>query len=176
MGLQFRTGFLAAVFLPGIAAAQEIAERTGSPGIGETLTTLRDSAHAQAVELKAESAIYLQRRLGVWQEDDAKKVLGEPRRRRDALEEGSVTGAILAFRDPTNRYREFELLFDLQTKNLRAVYIYPWQMTWSECRELWGEDVNTTEVANGNFFRSYRSRHLDVLVDRTGNVINLGIY
>jgi hypothetical protein len=177
MGLQFQARLFAAVVLPGMAMAQQIADRTAPAGIGEAIAKLRETAErAQPSELKAESAIFLQRRLGVWLESDAKKLFGEPRRHRDAVEENSVTGSILAFPDPTSRYREFELLFDRQAKTLRAVYIYPWHMSWSECRELWGEDVNTTQVANGNLFRSYRTRRLDVLLDKAGNVINLGIY
>lgn len=177
MGLRFHQRLLAALWLPGMALAQQIAERTGSPELRDPLSTIREGAKsAEAAELRAESAIFLQRRLGVWQEREARKTLGEPGHRRDALEEGAVTGVILAFPDPTERYRQFELLFDRQTRMLRAVYIYPWQMTWSECRELWGDDVNTTQVANGNLFHSYRTRHLDVLVDKSGHIINLGIY
>jgi hypothetical protein len=127
-------------------------------------------------ELKAESAIYLQRRLGQWTATDAKRLLGDPRRRRDAYEEGVVTGDIFAFRDPTGRYREFELLFDRHSRKLTTIFIYPWHMTWQECLDLWGEDVHTTNVANGNTFRAYRDRSLDVLVDQNGIVINLGVY
>ena len=177
MGLRLYTRWLAALILPGMAVAQQSAERTAAPEIGDILAAISESAGPeQASELRAESAIFLQRRLGVWREADAHRILGEPRRRRDALEQGVIAGSILAFTDPTARYREFELLFDREAKTLRAVYIYPWHMTWSECRELWGGDVNTTEVAHGNLFRSYRTRRLDVLVDRSGNVVNLGIY
>jgi hypothetical protein len=177
MGLQFYTRLLAALCLTGMVWAQKIAERTVSASVREEFSNPgRQAAPSQLSELRAESAIYLQRRLGVWQEADARKTLGEPSRHRDALEQGTVTGAIQAFPDPTSRYREFELLFDRQTKALRAVYIYPWHMTWSECRELWGEDANRTPLANGNFFVSYRTRRLDILVDKTGGVINLGIY
>jgi hypothetical protein len=177
MGLQFQLRLLAVLCLPAMARAQELAERTVSADINKALSNPGiHGAPAELPELRAESAIYLQRRLGVWQEADAKKILGEPRRQREALEQGTVTGAIQAFADPTSRYREFELLFDRQTKAMRAVYIYPWHMTWSECRQLWGGDVNSTRLANGNLFHSYRTRRLDVLVDKTGAVINLGIY
>src|SRR5215472_14407114 len=115
---------LAAAF----ASAQEYAERTVSEaGIGHVFSNLPDERDLDPLpaELKAESAIYLQRRLGDWQIRDARAILGEPRRRRDAYQDGAVTGDIYAFRDPTNRYREFELLFDRQNKTLRSAFIYP---------------------------------------------------
>ena len=180
MGLAFHVRILAATMAAtGLASAQDYAERTVSMiGVGHALAKLPTDASVDALpaELKAESAIYLQRRLGEWQIQAAREVLGEPRRRRDAYQEGAVTGDIYAFRDPTNRYREFELLFDRQTKTLRSAFIYPWRMTWSECRNLWGEEVNTTAMANGQVFRSYLNRRLDVLADKSGAVINLGIY
>jgi hypothetical protein len=49
-------------------------------------------------------------------------------------------------------------------------------MTWNDCPDFWGDDVNTTAIANGNVFRSYLNRRLDVLVDKAGTVINLRIY
>ena len=172
MGLRFQKQYLAGLLFAGAAAmAQETAARTTPAERSDAPVT--DTAPS---ELKTESAIYLQRRLGQWSLAEAQRILGEPRRRRDAMEEGAVTGDIYTFADPSRRYREFELLFDRERKTLRAVFIYPWHMTWDDCRELWGDEVNTTQLANGNVFRSYLSRRLDVLVDRTGAVINLGIY
>jgi hypothetical protein len=162
-----------------VAPAQEYAER-GVPlaGAGHAFAKLAVEATIDPVppELKVESAIYVQRRLGEWQLAEARGILGEPRRRRDAFQDGEVTGDIYAFHDPTNRYREFELLFDRRTKLLRSAFIYPWRMTWNECRDLWGEEVNITAMANGQVFRSYINRRLDVLADKNGAVINLGIY
>jgi hypothetical protein len=158
------------VALAAIVLAQNYAERTISTGMAELHT---DSVPA---EMKVESAIYVQRRLGQWQAQDARAVLGEPLRRRDAYDEGAITGDIYAFRDPSNRYREFELLFDRRTRTLRSAFIYPWRMTWNDCRELWGDEVNSTAMSNGNVFHSYLNRRLDVLADRSGLVINLGIY
>ena len=162
-----------------VATAQDYAEReVASAGIGTSFTRIPDESRLERLpdELKAESAIFVQRRLGQWKFQEARAVLGEPRGRRDAVNDGRVTGDIYAFRDPTNRYREFELLFDRKTKKLHSAFIYPWRMTWSQCRDLWGEEVNTTKVANGNIFRSYLTRRLDVLADKSGAVINLGIY
>jgi hypothetical protein len=182
LGLRYNVRFLAALMLGGMATLAIAQEHAGqivaAAGVEQAFTRLPDEARLDSLpaELKTESAIYLQRRLGTWRERDAREILGEPRRRRDAYEQGVVTGDIFAFGDPTNRYREFELLFDRQTKTLRSAFIYPWRMTWNECRELWGNEVNATVLANGNIFRSYLNRRLDVLVDKTGTVINLGIY
>lgn len=162
-----------------LGIAQEIAERTAPASYNEEARSelsIQPEELALPAELTAESAIYLQRRLASWTEEDARSLLGEPRRHRDAYQEGAVTGDIYAFQDPTSRYREFELLFDRQSKKLTTVFIYPWRMTWAECRELWGEDTSVTKVANGNTFRSYRERRLDVLLDEDGTVVNLGVY
>jgi len=182
MDLRLPTRILHVLMLFGavpLGLAQETAETTSPVSrAGDALSERAIQAEEPALppELKAESAIFLQRRLGEWTLADAHKLLGEPRRRRDAYEEGVVTGDIYTFRDPTSRYREFELLFDRHSKVLTAVFIYPLRMTWQDCRDLWGDEVNTTPIANGNIFRSYRSRRLDVLVDKAGNVVNLGIY
>jgi len=53
---------------------------------------------------------------------------------------------------------------------------YPWRMTRSDCRELWGGEVTTTTMADGRVFHSCLNRRLDVLADKSGAVINLGIY
>jgi hypothetical protein len=179
LGLLFDVRFLIVLTAAAaLAPAQEFSGRDVAIAGVNGFTRIPDEAGLPAlpVELKAESAIYVQRRLGEWQFENAREILGEPRRRRDAYEEGVVTGDIYAFRDPSNRYREFELLFSRQTKTMRSAFIYPWHMTWEECRELWGAEVNTTAMANGNIFHSYLNRHLDVLADKTGLVINLGIY
>ncbi len=179
MGLAFIRYAALTIAAAALVSAQNFAERSVSAaGVNHAFSKLpaEESIDPLPSELKAESAIYVQRRLGEWQVGDARQILGEPRARRDAYEDGVVTGDIYAFRDPTRRYREFELLFDHETKLLRSAFIYPWRMTWNECRDLWGEEVNTTTMANGQIFRSYLNRRLDVLADRNGNVINLGIY
>ena len=128
-------------------------------------------------DLEKDAAVYLQRRLGFWSEDDAARLMGEPVRHRVALDdEKKEDGDIYAFTDPTHRYREFELDFDRDTGKLRSVFVYPLKMKWDDCRRLWGARVTTTESADGRRFHSYENRRLDVLVDRTGNVISFGLY
>jgi hypothetical protein len=174
--------FLIWLTLPGamtcVMAQQHAGRSVAAASVVEVFSKLPAEAHLEALpaELKAESAIFLQRRLGEWQAEDAREVLGQSRGHRDAFEQGVATGDIFAFRDPTGRYREFELLFDRKTRILKSAFIYPWRMSWDECRELWGETVNITTIANGNVFRSYLNRRLDILADKAGIVINLGIY
>jgi hypothetical protein len=56
------------------------------------------------------------------------------------------------------------------------VFVYPWKLTWLECRRIWGANVNSTEANKGRKFYSYINRRLDVLVDPGGKVISLGLY
>ena len=115
--------------------------------------------------------------IGVWTEAEARALLGEPSRQRLAIgEDQSESGLILAFADPTGRYKELELDFSNETGVLRGVFAYPWKMTWQECRGLWGADVLARKANLGRTFYSYLNRRLDVLVDPAGKVISLGLY
>jgi hypothetical protein len=138
---------------------------------------LRRAAPKLPAELAAESAIYLHQQLGKWTHDDARRIFGEPRRHRFAYDETRrMDGHIYAFPDPSGRYREFELDFDKETGLLRSVFAYPSNLKWDQCRKAWAGTVNSTDAANGRKFYSYVNRHLDVLVDRAGTVISLGLY
>jgi hypothetical protein len=124
-----------------------------------------------------EIAVFCQKRIGHWMIADARAVLGEPQRQRPAFADDSTEdGAIYAFRDPTSRYREMELDFGKENGLLRSVFVYPWNLTWQDCRKLWGTNVSATEGNKGRIFYSYVNRHLDVLVDHDGKVISLGLY
>ncbi|HLK49721.1 MAG TPA: hypothetical protein VKT49_16375 [Bryobacteraceae bacterium] len=126
---------------------------------------------------KSDSSAYLQQVIGIWKKRDAEAMLGEPARTRPAYDENKKSnGQILAWPDPTGRYHELELDFESDTGTLRTVFAYPNQMTWDDCRKIWGANVNTTRTRNGRVFYSYLNRKLDVLVDRGGKVISLGLY
>jgi hypothetical protein len=128
-------------------------------------------------DFERDAALYLQRRLGVWREEDARRLLGTPARERSALDsDKQPDGRIVAFSDPSQHYREFELDFDGETGYLRTVFVYPWKMKWDDCRKVWGANVTSTQTANGRWFHSYENRRLDVLVDGSGTVISLGLY
>lgn len=128
-------------------------------------------------EFDRDSAAFSQKLIGVWSQPDAYNLFGEPLRERAVLaEDGIENGRIFGFSDPTGRYREIELDFAKDTGLLRSVFVYPWKMTWSDCRKLWGANVQSTPANKGRIFYSYVNRRLDVLVDRSGNVISLGLY
>ena len=121
--------------------------------------------------------MFCQRHIGQWTESDARALLGDPLARRPSLDENSVpNGEILAFADPTGRYRQLELDFDKEFGHLRTVFVYPRNLTWNECRHAWGSKVNATLANKGRKFYSYMDKKLDVLVDPSGKVISLGLY
>jgi hypothetical protein len=129
------------------------------------------------LETKSEVAVYCQKQIGHWKESDARKLLGDPKRHRPAYDEKkAVNGTIYAFKDPTNKYKELELDFDLQSGSLRTVFVYPPRLTWQDCRRLWNGPVAAADAAQGRKFYSYTNRRLDVLVDPAGKVISLGWY
>lgn len=128
-------------------------------------------------EFERESAVFCQRMIGGWTSPDAYNLFGEPLRERVVLDnDGVANGSVYAYSDPTGRYREIELDFAKDTGVLRTVFVYPWKMSWLECRKLWGGNVHSTQANKGRTFHSYVNRRLDVLVDATGNVISLGLY
>lgn len=128
-------------------------------------------------EFEEDSADFLNQQIGIWQQIDAQELLGEPVRQRPAFnDDQTVNGQILAFPDPTGRYKEVELDFDQETGLLRTLFVYPNSMTWLECRKAFGANVRSTQANKGRTFYSYLDRRLDVLVDSTGKVISLGMY
>ncbi len=127
-------------------------------------------------EFERDSAVFCQKLIGLWTQPDAYNLFGEPLRERVVMnEEDKESGRIFAFSDPTGRYREIELDF-AKDGALRSVFVYPWKLTWTECRRLWGANVQSTPANKGRIFHSYVNRRLDVLVDPAGNVISLGLY
>jgi hypothetical protein len=124
-----------------------------------------------------EISVYCQKQIGHWKESDARKLLGPPKRQRAAYDENrAVNGTIFAFEDPSSKYKEVELDFDLKSGNLRTVFVYPPRLTWQECHRVWNGPVAVADAAQGRKFYSYTNRHLDVLVDKAGKVISLGWY
>ena len=138
---------------------------------------LRRPKHEYPPEFERDSADFLNRQIGIWQQVDAQGLLGEPLRQRAALnDDRTVNGQILAFADPTGRYKELELDFDRESGLLRTLFAYPPSMTWQDCRHAFGVNVRSTQANKGRTFYSYLDRRLDVLVDATGKVISLGMY
>jgi hypothetical protein len=128
-------------------------------------------------EFERDSADYLNQQIGIWEQVDAQGLLGEPLSQRPSLaDDQTVNGRIVAFTDPTGRFKQFELDFDSETGQLRTLFVYPQDMTWQECRHEFGMNVRSTQANKGRIFYSYLDRRLDVLVDATGKVISLGMY
>jgi hypothetical protein len=127
--------------------------------------------------MKADSGLYISRRLGVWLPSDAEFVLGEYLRtsvmRND---DGSVLAKHYVYSDPTGLYREIELGFSESDRVLRSVRLVPFSMTWEQCKAIWGEDVSAKTYESGNVLYSYRDRRLDVLVNNLGQVLKIGLY
>ena len=174
--------------VPSLPYAPAVAERRSiDPAVIQTLAVvgtipapLRPDVEGMTSlppDLIRESAIFCQKEIGQISLSEARAIFGEPRRQRPASdEEEAENGHIYAFRDPTGRYKELELDFGSEKGLLRAVFVYPWNLTWLECRRLWGSRVSATEGNQGRVFYSYVNRHLDVLVDHQGKVISLGLY
>jgi len=128
-------------------------------------------------DLQKEVAVFCQKLIGQWTEEDAEQLLGKPLRNRPAFDDKkAVNGKIYAFFDPTGRYRELELDFDQASNTLRTVFAYPKALTWLECRRRWNGEVSEANAQQGRTFYSYLNRRLDVLVDAKGKVISLGLY
>ncbi|HXS93207.1 MAG TPA: hypothetical protein VN736_01310 [Candidatus Limnocylindrales bacterium] len=126
---------------------------------------------------ETDSAAFCHKRIGQMLPEEARALFGDPKSERQALDDqNAVNGQILAFSDPTNRYRQIELDFDNDTGALRTVFVYPWKMTWQDCRREFGVNVSATPANKGRMFYSYVNRRLDVLVDKSGQVISLGMY
>jgi len=129
-------------------------------------------------EMRKGALVFLEKKMNVWHLDDARNLLGEPTRQRDALVGTQVDGEIYAFPDPTGGMREFELNFSNKTGFLRAVYAYPQAGTTrlQAAQQLWGRNYREVKNANGTRSYIYNDRRLIVLTDKSGVVINIGVY
>ena len=137
----------------------------------------RSPRPAYPEEFEKDSGLFCQKQIGKWKHADALALLGAAASDRPAFDDQqTVNGRIYSFSDPTNRYRQMELDFDSETGALRTVFLYPWKMTWQDCRRSWGANVSATEANKGRKFYSYLNRRLDVLVDAAGKVISIGLY
>jgi hypothetical protein len=128
-------------------------------------------------DLQREVAIFCQKLINQWTEEDAEQIFGKPLRSRSSYDEKKqVNGKIYAFNDPSGRYRELELDFEAASGTLRTVFAYPKSLSWQDCRKRWNGEVAEADAKQGRTFYSYLNRRLDVLVDARGKVISLGLY
>jgi len=173
------------VHLPGpppepVAAAPAVAEAATVPAKTpeESRPFLKRIKRDYPPGFEEDSPKFLQEQIGQWKEFDVPDLLGQPLRQRPAFDNaGKENGVIYAFADPTGRYKEFELDFAADTGDLRTVFVYPIQLTWQACRQLYGASVTAaSDLPKGRKFYSYLNRRMDVLVDADGAVISLGLY
>lgn len=161
---------LAAIYEPEPEKAPESANTPGNvPAVPVA------SKVAISEEMKKSSYWYVVSKLFAWTKTQADAELGEPVRDRHAFDQNNnIVGEIYAYADPTRLLREMELSFDSKTQKLTAVYGYPWDFTWTQCKALWGDKVTTTKNADGSRFHNYKDRNLHVLVNKDDKVINFG--
>jgi len=172
------------VMLPGHAPAPETPAvlpmtevRLAPPPPDPERPVFRRPQRQYPPEFEVDSAEYLKQQIGQMEQPEGELLLGEPLRHRPSYaDDQTVNGQIYAYLDPTGRYKEIELDFDRDTGHLRTVFIYPYRMTWQECRDSFGANVQSAQANKGRTFYSYLDRHLDVLVDSAGKVISLGMY
>jgi hypothetical protein len=128
--------------------------------------------------MKSGAVIFSEKRIGKWNANQMKLFLGDPTRHRPSIDARTKkeNGSIFAYPDPTRKYRELELRYDEVTKKLTDIYVYPWNMTWDECKRLWGDTVETIKNPDGTRFYNYRNRRISVLADKSGKVINFGVF
>ena len=175
MLLSDRPQTLASVYEPQPEAKG--AHETAPAGSQKTVTPAPAAQASIPDEMKEQRFAYLEKKMGVWTEQDARGVLGDPVRHRFGYDAHNVPfWDINAYADPTRLFRQFELAFDRNTTKLETIYAYPWDMTWEQCRKLWGDNARKMKNPDGTRFYSYRDRRINVLLSEQGKVINLGIY
>lgn len=160
---------------PAVQSATEV--RLAPPAPDPDRPIFRRPKREFPPEFERDSADYLNQQIGIWQRVDAQGLLGDPVGDRPSYaDDKTVNGQIVAFEDPSGRYKQFELDFDQDTGLLRSLFVYPQEMTWQQCRHEFGINVRSTQANKGRTFYSYLDRRLDVLVDSAGKVISLGMY
>lgn len=125
-------------------------------------------------EMKQSSIIYFEKKLHIWTVQDAKGELGDSISYRQGTPQ--FPSDIFAFNDPTKQWRQIELSFSKTDLKLVGIFAYPWNLTWDQCKQFWGDKVRTLRNPDGTKFYSYRNRQLNVLVAKNGTVLSVGIY
>jgi hypothetical protein len=129
-------------------------------------------------EMRNGSSVYIEKYgMSSWTLEQAEAVLGSPVRHRFFYDpKNNPTGDIYAFSDPTRQFREFELSFDKYTKKMTNMFVYPFNLTWDQCKKIWGDNVKHVKNADGTHMYIYQNRRLNVLTDKDSKVLNFGIY
>jgi len=132
-----------------------------------------------SAEMKAAASTYLEKQIGRWTPEDAKRELGEPVSERPEDVNNKMPGTIYKYSDPTLVFQSFELDFQGTQKKaiLHMVIVYPTHMTWRQAKALWGDNVRLQrKTPDGLRGYAYRNRRLLVLVDKDGMVSCYSVY
>jgi hypothetical protein len=167
---------LAAFYEPEKPTGSERQPSTTETPAAEPPASASNAPANPSEEMKQGSFAYLEKKIGKWTEVDARKELGSPLRYREFVGPPFPSADIYAYSDPTKAFREFELSYDKVTKKLAGVFAYPLNMTWRECKQIWGADVRVIRNPNGTRTYSYKNRRLNVFTDGEGRVVSLGVY
>jgi hypothetical protein len=155
------------------------AENSAPPKTTETASsTAPPPAPTADAKITKPIGAYLEPLLGKWSPTDAESVLGHPTTHRFAYDQNKTAdGDIYSYDDPTRWARQIELNFDGKTNRLRAVYLYPsGRITWTDCKKMYGDNVQKVRGENGTKIYAYRDRALSVLLDKNDVVINFGLF
>lgn len=140
------------------------------------VTTGNVPSKAFAEMLQSGLAEFLDDRLLKWMDNDASSTMGEPLSHRYGYDNAhNVTQDIFSYSDPTLQMQKVELGFDVKTRRLTNIYLYPLRMTWDECKNLYGTRYRV-QYLEGRKFYLYKDRRLNVQVDKHNNVFSMGLY
>ncbi len=127
-------------------------------------------------EFKRASNIFLEKQLRHWTAEDAKALLGEPVRHRAWYSATGEAYDIYAYTDPTRLHREFELSFNRAAKTMEIVFIFPWDLTWQQAKQWWGDEFREERKPDGTRFYHYKNRRLSVITRKDGKVMSWYVY
>lgn len=151
-----------------------VASVVPSQAPGDVRSELARDLRAQFAE---NPVVFLQKRLRTWTPLEVDAIAGAPMGHRYAYDQAkNIVGDIFAYPDPSNDNDKIECRFDRVTRKLQNLIVFPRNLTWEECRKNWGDKATVTEGSEGRQFYEYQDRHLFVLVDKSGRVLNLTIY
>lgn len=113
---------------------------------------------------------YIQTKFGKWSLAEARLELGDPIR-QTSLDRSDV----YVFKDPSNLFREVTLFFDHKSKALISLSVYPWNLSWRQCKETLGEKYWKKKTETGTTYM-YKDKPVNVYVDDREQVTSIGTF
>ncbi len=160
---------------------QKVSPTSPSP-VPTTSTNREESRESLVVKLAAElkessGASFLERRFRKWTRKEVEIFFGEPTSHRFFYDGNkTIVADIYAYPDPTRKNREIEVIFNKGTTKMEKIFVYPWRMSWDDCKRTWGEDVTLDRMDGGRKMYHYKNRRISVLVDKAGQVVNYSVF